>query len=263
MRVHLLLTLNLIAHGTVADYSLSNSFFECKKKAAKCDGVIATPPFNIKDEHSEFWFANTVLENLKEGGKLLFIFTLNFCYGTNEEFELRKYLLENRYLTHVIQLPTMFRPGTRIASCIVIAEKSRHEDFLVVDGSSYLSKSVINNGNDFRYEDLLTDIKSEDPSCCKRINFNDAFRSACDLRPARLIWQMPEIENPTRLGDLITIAKNVDMKVGELVFNIGELSTDWLKCNLTLTEPTDRIRRSVVVATEGLIIANQAKGSLD
>lgn len=259
-KVYLLLLLNLLAHGMTANYDLSNSFVGCEQKVAKCDGVIATPPFNIKDEHSEFWFANTVLENMKEGGKMLFIFPLNFCYGSHEEFELRKYLIEHRYLTHVIQLPAIFLPVTRIASCIVVAEKCEHDDFLVVDGSSYLSKSTAFS-NDFKYEELHEDIIAENPLCCKRVKFHDAYQSACDLRPARLLWQMPEIENPTRLGDIITIAQNVDTKVGDVVFNIGELSTDWLQCNITLTEPVERTRRSVVVATEGLVIANVARGA--
>ena len=259
-KVYLLLLLNLLAHGKTPNYDLSNSFVGCEQKVAECDGVIATPPFNIKDEHSEFWFANTVIENLKEGGKMLFIFPLNFCYGSHEEFELRKYLIEHRYLTHVIQLPAIFLPVTRIASCIVVAEKCRHDDFLVVDGSSYLSKSTAIS-NDFKYEELLEDIKAMNPSCCKRIKFQDAYQSACDLRPARLLWQMPEIENPTRLGDIVSIAQNADMKAGEMAFGIGELSTDWLQCNIQLKEPVERVRRSVVVATEGLVVANVLRGS--
>lgn len=261
-RVHLLLKLNLLAHGITPDYTCSNSFVDFTQKVSGCDGVIATPPFNIKDVHSEFWFANSVLERMRIGGKMLFIFPLNFCYGSHEEFELRKYLLENRYLTHVIQLPSIFLPVTRIASCIVVAEKCKHDDFLVVDGTSYLSKSTVNSSNDFRYEDLFADIESETPSCCKRFKFSDAFKSACDLRPARLLWQMPEIENPTRLGDIITFAPNVDVKVGETVYNIGELSTDWLQCNIVLSESVQRYRRSAVVATEGLVIAGISKGSI-
>lgn len=260
-KAYIMLILNLISHNISPNYTRSNSFDECEQKVVDCDGVIATPPFNVRDAHSEFWFAHTAMKNMKEGGKTLFIFPHNFCYGSHEEFELRKYLIENKYLTHVIQLPSVFLPVTQIATCIVIAEKCHHDDFLVVDGSSYLTKSTAYN-NEFNYEELLADIKEEKTSCCKRINFNDAFKSSCDLRPARLLWEMPELENPTRLNDIVTIAPNMDMKLGELVYNIGELSTDWLQCNISLTNPVERFRRSIVVATEGLIIANVVKGSL-
>lgn len=261
-KVYLLLLLNLLAHGRTPNYTLSDSFVDCEKKVLECDGVIATPPFNIKSVHSEFWVSNTILANMKKGGKMLFIFPPNFCYGSHEEFELRKFLIENRYLTHVILLPSIFLPVTRIAPCVVVAEKCQHDDFLVVDGSSYLSKSIADSGDNFNYEDLFADIKAENPSCCKRIKFIEAYSSSYDLRPARLLWQMPEIENPTRLGDIVAIEGFVDMKPGDVVFNIGELSTDWLQCNLFLTEPVERIRKSVVVAKEGLVVASVAKSSL-
>lgn len=260
--VYFLLTINLLAHNVANDYKLGDSF-ETLSTIRPFNGIIATPPFNVKGaEYNEFSFVQKAFEKMEDGGKMLMVFPQNVCYGSNAEFSLRKYLIDNRYLTHLITLPAGIMRINSVQVCVLVAEKCNHDSILIVDASSYLSKKDKKSGTEFMYKDLLSDIKMENQFCCKRFTFEEVSNDTYDLRPSRLLWEIPEVENPKYIGELVTVVSKSRVHTSDTVYKVDGLSTDWLKCSLACNIVSDRYSNNTVQTTDNMIIVGFNNGSI-
>jgi hypothetical protein len=200
--------IRLDANRNKSQYALGNSFKELGEKDNTYDVVITTPPFFYErgTAYNEFDIAELAMENkLKDGGKLLMVMPMSFCFGKGKsESRMREYLLNNGYLTSVIALPKIFLPITSVSTCLVVAEKQRHERFVLIDGSSYGSK---NDAGEFKFEykSLLDAIRNGDEAVVTKPMASEDVVPYQGLTP--MAYLLPELKAPegynkVKLGDL-------------------------------------------------------------
>ena len=202
--------ISLFAHNVSTSITEGDSFNSLLKKDKSYDGVITTPPFGLKwNGKDEFDAIKYIVENkLKGNGKAVAVLPSAFLFTTSLHSTLFKdYLLASEYLQMVVTLPPrIFHPMTAISVCIIVVQKSRNENVLLVDGTSFTKER---NGK-IRYaldsEKLLQAIESENSEFCIRMKTAE-LRETGLLAPS-IYMQEEEYEGiPLRkLGDLVHLS---------------------------------------------------------
>ena len=202
--------ISLFAHNVSASISESDSFNSLLKKDNVYDGAITTPSFRLKcNGKDEFDAIKYILENkIKESGKLVAVLPSAFLFTTALHSTLFKdYLLGSGYLRMVVTLPPrIFHPMTAISVCIIVAQKERGENVLLVDGTSFAKEG---NGK-IRYaldcEELLYAIESENPEFCVRMKISELSNTR--LLAPTIYMQEDEHDGVQlrKLGDLVQLS---------------------------------------------------------
>lgn len=145
------------------------SFKENDGTLKRFDFVVANPPFSVKnwvtginpmddefkrfrgygvppEKNGDYAFLLHILASLKSTGKGAVILPHGVLFRGNAEAEIRKNLLQRKWIKGVIGLPTNLFYGTGIPACIIVIDKENAEDregVFMMDAS----KGYIKDGN--------------------------------------------------------------------------------------------------------------------
>ncbi len=147
--------MNMILHDNptariVQGNALSDPKFLHQGNLKKFDYIVANPPFSDKrwstginpetDKHNRFKigippikqgdyaYMLHVIESLKSNGKAAIIMPHGVLFRGNTEEDIRKKILEKKYIKGIIGLPSNLFYGTGIPACIIIIDKSQNSE---------------------------------------------------------------------------------------------------------------------------------------
>lgn len=142
------------------------------------DFVVANPPFSVKnwtsginpvedefnrfrgygippDKNGDYAFLLHIIASLKSTGKGAVILPHGVLFRGNAEAEIRKNILERKWIKGIIGLPANLFYGTGIPACIIVIDKEHAEDrkgLFMIDASKGFIKD--GNKNRLREQDL-------------------------------------------------------------------------------------------------------------
>lgn len=147
----------------------SPQFKEPDGRLKRFDFVVANPPFSIKDwsngiaplqdefnrfkgfgvppdKNGDYAFLLHIIASLKSTGKGAIILPHGVLFRGNAEAEIRKNIIERKYIKGIIGLPANLFYGTGIPACIIVIDKENTEErkgIFMIDAS----KGFIKDGN--------------------------------------------------------------------------------------------------------------------
>ncbi|WP_276372703.1 type I restriction-modification system subunit M [Chryseolinea sp. H1M3-3] len=177
--------MNMILHNhptaeiTKGQSTLSNPLFEDKDGNLKTfDFVVANPPFSLvnwsngfnpsddlydrftgygipPEKNGDYAFLLHIVRSLKSTGKGACILPHGVLFRGGAEGQIRKNLIEKKYIKGIIGLPTNLFYGTGIPACIIVVDKEnseKREGIFMIDGSKGFMKD--GNKNRLREQDI-------------------------------------------------------------------------------------------------------------
>ncbi len=169
-------TMNLLIHGLYpfeilsGDVLNSPKFIKSDNEVKKFDFVVSNPPFNLRswnnnpefdifnrwnsvtgvpsNTSADFAFILHVFASLKEGGKAVIVVPHGVLFRGGSDANIRKYLIQNGYLTGIIGLPGKLYFGTGIPTCMIVLEKNKNiwsRGVFIMDASSEFIKDKFTN----------------------------------------------------------------------------------------------------------------------
>ena len=156
----------------------SPSFKENDGTLKRFDFVVANPPFSVKnwtsginpmddefnrfrgygippDKNGDYAFLLHIIASLKSTGKGAVILPHGVLFRGNAEAEIRKNILERKWIKGIIGLPANLFYGTGIPACIIVIDKENaesREGVFMIDASKGFMKD--GNKNRLREQDL-------------------------------------------------------------------------------------------------------------
>lgn len=179
-RSNKMLKLNLMLNGLVSslDHAIQGDTLvspyhksDNGQELKQFDYVVSNPPFNMdfSDTHAKivampvrFWagvpnipakkkesmaiytcFIQHVINSLKKGGKGAVVVPSGFLTDTGKiQAEIRNYLITNKYLSTVIQMPTNVFANTNTSVSVVFIDKSKKNETVMFVDASRLGESI-------------------------------------------------------------------------------------------------------------------------
>jgi type I restriction enzyme M protein len=158
--------------------TLSNPVFEEKDDLKTFDFVVANPPFSLAnwsngfnpgddqynrfsgygippEKNGDYAFLLHIVRSLKSTGKGACILPHGVLFRGGAEGQIRKNLIEKKYIKGIIGLPTNLFYGTGIPACIIVIDKENAEErkgIFVIDASKGFMKD--GNKNRLREQDI-------------------------------------------------------------------------------------------------------------
>jgi len=156
----------------------SPEFKESENSLKRFDFVVANPPFSVKswstginpiddkfsrfkgygvppDKNGDYAFLLHIISSLKSTGKGAVILPHGVLFRGNAEAEIRKNILERKWIKGIIGLPANLFYGTGIPACIIVIDKEHAENregVFMIDASKGFIKD--GNKNRLREQDL-------------------------------------------------------------------------------------------------------------
>lgn len=156
----------------------SPNFKENDGTLKRFDFVVANPPFSVKnwtsginpmddefsrfrgygippDKNGDYAFLLHIISSLKSTGKGAVILPHGVLFRGNAEAEIRRNILERKWIKGIIGLPANLFYGTGIPACIIVIDKEHAEDrkgLFMIDASKGFIKD--GNKNRLREQDL-------------------------------------------------------------------------------------------------------------
>jgi type I restriction enzyme M protein len=150
-------------------------FKESDGKLKRFDFVVANPPFSVKnwtngispiddifnrfrgygippEKNGDYAFLLHILASLKSTGKGAVILPHGVLFRGNAEAEIRKNIIERKWIKGIIGLPANLFYGTGIPACIIVLDKANTEErkgIFMIDAS----KGFIKDGNKNRLQE--------------------------------------------------------------------------------------------------------------
>lgn len=187
------------------------------------DYVVANPPFSHKNWHEakikendtygrwsteenepplppnscgDYAFLLHIIASLKADGKGACILPHGVLFRGNEEARIRKSIINKRYISGIIGLPSNLFYGTGIPACVVVIDKehaSRSEGIFMIDAKDFFMKDGPKNR--LREQDikLITDTwesKQEVPHFSKFVKWSEIEANDFNLNLPRYIAQV-------------------------------------------------------------------------
>lgn len=229
--------------------------------------VLFTPPFAFKslDGYDEFDAVRMAIENkLIDGGKLCCILPSSFLYSNSKSvIRLKEYLINNKYLRSIISLPQIFAPITQINTIVLLAEKCEGENIALVDGSSFVTEGLKENGGGrLKAESLYETIAQFDEKYVWVGNY-DELKDDHNLSPARYLInkilptpQQGEVLLPIKsLVDIVPLVRVENRENNRQLLGMAELSNNYLNCNISVNNiPTKRSISSKCIKDNCLLV---------
>lgn len=261
-----LMQIYLDAHNISSNITIGDSFLNLRKMDMLCDNIIMAPPFGLRsDTNNEYDALSYALKGLNGDGKLLAILPMSFCYSNQTScFNLRRYLIENHYLSTIVALPHIYYPYTDVSVCVVLIEKTMTDEpqdsFLLVDGSSYVTKSKKEIEFILDAEGLLEAIhNSSDDNSIVRLTSHDVSEYY-NLSPSRYLLDTSKIENGVKLKELVDIY--VPHSYEGDMWIVSNFSDDWNKCSLILKKSDNIIKRRAISNNGNCMMIQYSNGRL-
>ena len=178
-----LAVMNMWLHGypeaaIAGKNTISSPQFRDNGKLKRFDFVVANPPFSVKnwdsgivplddeynrfrgfgvppDKNGDYAFLLHILGSLKSTGKGAIILPHGVLFRGNAEAEIRKNIIERKWIKGIIGLPANLFYGTGIPACIIVIDKENadeREGIFMIDASKGFIKD--GNKNRLREQDL-------------------------------------------------------------------------------------------------------------
>jgi Type I restriction-modification system methyltransferase subunit len=176
--------MNMILHNQATaeiakgQSTLSNPQFEEKDDLKTFDFVVANPPFSLAnwsngfnpgddqynrfagygippEKNGDYAFLLHIVRSLKSTGKGACILPHGVLFRGGAEGQIRKSLIEKKYIKGIIGLPTNLFYGTGIPACIIVIDKEhadQRKGIFMIDASKGFMKD--GNKNRLREQDL-------------------------------------------------------------------------------------------------------------
>jgi type I restriction enzyme M protein len=185
-------------------------------KLKRFDRVVANPPFSqkswsqginpIEDEFNRFLhygippakngdyaFLLHIVASLKGTGKAAVILPHGVLFRGNAEAEIRKNLIERKYIKGIIGLPANLFYGTGIPACIIVLDKEdtdKRKGIFMVDASKGFIKD--GNKNRLREQDIhkIVDVfttQTNTPKYARFVEFEEIVKNEYNLNIPRYI----------------------------------------------------------------------------
>jgi type I restriction enzyme M protein len=201
------------------DYTLGDSINNWPDSTQKFDLIISNPPFgmrfNIQNNKGvnpnirtiEEFIIEKSLDSLSSEGKLILLLPPGFLFRGSNEYNLRKFLVENDLIDSIISLPGGILMNTGIPLIVLIISKSKVNAGKVkfVDGKDYVS---IKNAKSKVLDDdaLYNLIKNnlEDDSKIRLIDNSQIIEENYNLNVPRYFIKKV---NGIKLKELLTLIK--------------------------------------------------------
>lgn len=235
----------LDAYDVKNDIVIGDSFDNLANVDKSNDCIIFNPPFAIKyreDSLSEIDAVKSAFNNkLKDGGWMCCVLSQGFLFNSGKDKQLREYLIDNGYLRSVILMPKIFAPITSINPIVLVIEKKKSDNFILVDGTEFSVRNKVNNGTLLKAPSLLEAIKTFDEKYC-RVLTSAELSEDYNLSPTRYIYKLPKTKaNETlyKLKDIVSFVGNrLTGKDAQknIAFGIKELSDNYLNCDVVKSD---------------------------
>ncbi|ENA1802872.1 type I restriction-modification system subunit M [Flavobacterium psychrophilum] len=194
----------------------SPQFTEPDKSLRRFDFVVANPPFSVKnwnsgisamnDEYNRFRgygvppekngdyaFLLHIVASLKSTGKGAIILPHGVLFRGNAEAEIRKNIIERKYIKGIVGLPANLFYGTGIPACLIVIDKENTESrkgIFMIDASKGFIKD--GNKNRLREQDIhkIVDIfnfQKETDKFARFVPFEEIEKNEYNLNIPRYI----------------------------------------------------------------------------
>lgn len=253
----------------VYDYELADSISNWNSLGRKYDLLVSTPPFgywqnpysysreNVLPAHSyeEFFILNGINNSLKDGGKLIGIFSEGLLFGNNNsQRTLRKELVENGYVEMIISLPSNIFYNTSITTSIVLLSKKDFNDeksVKFIDGSSFFKN--IGGKNILQSDALFSIIESSDENRVRTISTEQIKRNNYKLHVRSYFINKIEIKEGYRAIKLKEILKYSNKRekvtdVNRKILSISDLTNDRFDYEKKYTQKSNKARERAIYA---------------
>lgn len=243
--------------------TLADSFESLVNVDNSYDCIIFNPPFAIKNRKdclSEIDAVKLAFDNkLKDGGWMCCVLSQGFLFNSGRDKQLREYFIDNGYLRGVVLMPKIFVPITSINPIVLILEKKKSNNFILVDGTEFSVRNKVNNGALLKVSSLLEAIKTSDERYCRVLTSAELSREY-NLSPTRYIYKLPKTKaNETlyKLKDIVSFVGNrltgKDMQKN-IAFAIKKMSDNYLDCDVVKSD-IEAGPRFVYCVTESCLTA--------
>lgn len=192
------------------------SFKENDGTLKRFDFVVANPPFSVKnwvtginpmddefkrfrgygvppEKNGDYAFLLHIVASLKSTGKGAVILPHGVLFRGNAEAEIRKNLLQRKWIKGIIGLPANLFYGTGIPACIIVIDKENAEDregvFMMDASKGYIKDG---NKNRLREQDIHKIVDAfnrqwEIDKFCRLVHYNEIEKNEYNLNIPRYI----------------------------------------------------------------------------
>lgn len=192
------------------------SFKETDGSLKRFDFVVANPPFSVKnwvtginpmddefkrfrgygvppEKNGDYAFLLHILASLKSTGKGAVILPHGVLFRGNAEAEIRKNILERKWIKGIIGLPANLFYGTGIPACIIVIDKENAEErdgVFMMDASKGFTKD--GNKNRLREQDIHKIVDAfnrqwEIDKYCRLVPYSEIEKNEYNLNIPRYI----------------------------------------------------------------------------
>lgn len=176
----------ILNNAYVYDYKLEDSIQNWNSLEKQYDLLVSTPPFGYwrnpylysggdilpANSYEEFFILNGINNSLKQGGKLIGLFSEGLLFGSKKsQHLLRKELTEAGFVEMIISLPSNIFYNTSINTSVIVLNKGYFNDgksVKFIDGSSFYKN--IGGKNILQTEVLLNAIEHCDKKYVRTIS---------------------------------------------------------------------------------------------
>ena len=241
--------INLHLLGVDANISHLNSTPVFEAKENKYDLIFSCPP-HLKGTEAYnviYEFRELATKSLKEGGIMVCLLPLSFCYDSFAKgwFKVREVLFDypGLYTAAVISLPQVFTT-TNIRYCLFVLAKDRGDKVVLVDATDlYTTRQIADlKHNTLNVEAVFSVIKEQDERHVWAGHASD-LENGLNMSPARyLLNNYAPIPKPGEqvftLGDLIEVVQlERATSISEYpILSTKSLSEFYLSCDITRTD---------------------------
>ncbi len=152
------------------------AMFECRDSTiddaddvAPFDTILTILPFMIKNETRLYdYLFGKCFSMLEENGKMMVALPSKFTFDkTPAMTELRKKIVENKWVEKVICLPKGAFTGTNVNTCLIQLSKRANQEILFCDATQMVEYDK--GKGTIQMEAIVSAINQEESSCCFRI----------------------------------------------------------------------------------------------
>lgn len=232
-----ILKLRLLVKGIDADYSLCDSFKRISSLDSDYfDGVIATPPFGMR-EHNELETASVLLEKIKREGRVVLVTSLSSLYrGSGRDEQIRMRLVNSGLIESIIELPDSLFFDTSIPCAVIVLSNGHNEGIQMIDASTAYKEQEGRRGKKLFDEALL---KQQMPEVSRLVSKDEVAVNSYRLLPKQYLLKLDNQIESRKLSDLCDIQSPVRINEETRVELGGFMS---LK-GLSSTFPTSSLRK--------------------
>lgn len=261
------------AYRLEANGLYDQAMFECRDSTiddaddvAPFDTILTILPFMIKNETRLYdYLFGKCFSMLEENGKMMVALPSKFTFDKSPAMtELRKKIVENKWVEKVICLPKGAFTGTNVNTCLIQLSKRANQEILFCDATQMVEYDK--GKGTIQMEAIVSAINQEESSCCFRIANSAVLENNYSLN--LFVYKPFPSEEGTiqcRLNNFLTeIKRTPALSLPEgLLFTQDMLSSDVVNYRKGLDDlKTGGVSESMMKLQGDALIVSSVQGSL-